>query len=176
MIEATRRKLRQARFFYGHLVNQRNRRTGLSDPEAFRRHFAAFILVARSVLLALHFEEKEKWEAWEPGRRSKLTDEERKLLRFTNELRIDEAKRAGADPVMELEEVALHELLSTNLDVDPWPIAAPGVPPSTVSRPVYYFEHEDGKEEVTALCQRYLEFLEKVVNDYCAENYPASPQ
>jgi hypothetical protein len=182
MIEATRRKLRQARFFYGHLVNQRKRRTGLSDPEAFRSYFTAFILVARSVLLVLHYEEKEKWEAWEPGWKSKLTDEERKLLRFTNELRIDEAKRAGADLLLELEEVAVHELLSANLDIEKWHPAyyhlqrLPGVPPTTVSRPAYYFEHEDGKEEVTALCQRYLEFLEKAVNAYFAENYPASPQ
>jgi hypothetical protein len=39
-------------------------------------------------------------------------------------------------------------------------------------RPTYYFEQEDGKEEVTALCKRYLDFLDKVLNDFCANNQP----
>ena len=45
----------------------------------------------------LHHEEKQKWEAWEPGWKGTLTEEERKLLDFTNELRLDEVKRAGAN-------------------------------------------------------------------------------
>jgi len=59
----------------------------------------------------LHHEEKEKWEAWKPGWESTLTQEEQKLLKFTNELRLDEVKRGGANPTVELEEVAFHELL-----------------------------------------------------------------
>ena len=31
-------------------------------------------------------------------------------------------------------------------------------------------------KEVTALCKRYLEFLEKMVNEFCADNQPASPE
>jgi hypothetical protein len=185
MIGATRRRLRQARFFHGHLVNQHNRRTGLHDPEAFLFYFSAFIQAARSVTWTLGKEENEKWKAWEPKWRASRTEEEQKLLDLTNNLRRDEVHRGGANPIVGLEEVALHELLSANLDVEAWPIANlvtrthsrrfPGVPPSTASRPAYHFEHEDGKEEVTALCARYLELLEKMINDYCADNYPASP-
>jgi hypothetical protein len=181
MLEATRRKLGEARFFYQRLLNERQQ-TFRHDPAAFRYYFSAFIQAARSVTWALGKEEKEKWKAWEPKWESTLADEDKKLLAFTNKLRQDEVHRGGTNPTVELEEVALHELLSANLDVEPRPIAAyphhlhklPGVAPSTASRPVYYFEHEDGKEEVTALCVRYLEFLEKMVNDYSADNYPAS--
>jgi hypothetical protein len=125
-------------------------------------------------------EEPEKWEAWKPKWESTLSDQDKKLLAFANKLRLDVAKRGGADPVMVLEEVELHELVNANLDVDPWPIAAyphhrrtlPGVPPSIAFRPAYYFEQEGGKEEVTALCARYLEFLEKMLTDFCADNQP----
>jgi hypothetical protein len=181
MIEATRRKLGEARFFYQHLVSERQRPTR-HNPETFRYYFSAFIQAARNVLWALHSEEKENWEAWEPGWEETLTTEERKLLKLTKKLRNIEVKEGGVNPSVELEEVALHELLSANLDVEPWPIAAyphhrrklPGVPPSAAFRPAYYFEHEDGKEEVTALCQRYLVLLEKVVEDFCADTFPAS--
>jgi hypothetical protein len=187
MLEATRRKLRQAQFFYQHLINERKRTSPYSleafNLEAFRCYVAAFILVARSVLLVLHYEEKEKWEAWEPGWKSRLTDEERKLLRFTNELRIDEAKRAGADTLVEWEEIAIHELLSANFDLQrqhpaygAHVFAPPGTPSPKIRRPAYYFENEEGKEEVTALCQRYLGFLEKAVEDFCKDTSSASPK
>jgi hypothetical protein len=29
-----------------------------------------------------------------------------------------------------------------------------------------YFEDEEGREEVTALCERYLKFLEKMLSDF----------
>ena len=56
-------------------------------------------------------------------------------------------------------------------DVEPWRqhpaygghiFAPPGVPPPKTFRQAYYFEDKDGKEEVTALCQRYLDFLDKM--------------
>jgi hypothetical protein len=97
MIERTRRKLDEARFFYGHLVNER-RKTFRHDPLAFRYYFSAFIQAARDVLRRAHYEEKGKWEAWEPKWRAKRSEEEQKLLDLTNELRINEVHRGGVDP------------------------------------------------------------------------------
>ena len=48
MIEKTQRRLRQARFFYEHLLKARHQTEG--DPEAFRLYFSAFIQAARSHL------------------------------------------------------------------------------------------------------------------------------
>jgi hypothetical protein len=64
MIERTRTKLDEARFFYGHLVKQQ--KPFRHDPRAFRFYFSAFIQAARSVTWSLGNEEPEKWKAWEP--------------------------------------------------------------------------------------------------------------
>jgi hypothetical protein len=37
----------------------------------------------------------------------------------------------------------------------------PGVQQPKAFRATYYFEDKGGKEEVTALCKRYLDFLDK---------------
>jgi hypothetical protein len=182
MIEATRRKLGEARFFHQHLMNMRQGRTATYQPEAFGYYFSAFISAARSVLWVLHHEEKEKWEAWEPAWKSTLNDEERKFLKFTNELRLDEVKRSGADKIVEWEDVAIHELFSANFDLERQHPAygmsrsSPSVAllrgegdlsaAATVRRRAYYLEQENGKEEVTALCERYLSFLDKVVREF----------
>jgi hypothetical protein len=39
-----------------------------------------------------------------------------------------------------------------------------------LTAPVHYFEDKEGTEEITALCLRYLEFLEKMVKDFCDDN------
>jgi hypothetical protein len=44
--------------------------------------------------------------------------------------------------------------------------APPDTPPPTTKRHAYYFEDEEGREEVTALCERYLKFLEKMLSDF----------
>lgn len=184
MIEATRRKLGEARFFYGHLVKERQH--FMHDPAAFRYYFSAFIQAARSVTWRLGNEEPEKWKEWRPKWERTLSAEDKKLMAFTNTLRTAEVKHRGTDPSVELGEVTFHELLRSE-GVEPWKqhpayavqlfnqSAMPGVPSPTVFRPSYYFEQEDGKQEVTALCQRYLVFLEKMLNDFCADNQPASP-
>jgi hypothetical protein len=83
--------------------------------EEFRFYFSAFIQAARSVTWTLGNEEPEKWKAWEPKWKATRNNEEQKLLDLTNELRLDEAKRGGANALVEWEVVALHELL-----VEPW--------------------------------------------------------
>jgi hypothetical protein len=174
MIERTHRRLRQARFFYQHLLKARDQTQG--DPEAFRFYFNAFIETARTVTWTLGNEEPEKWKAWEPKWKANLSKGEQKLLDITNKLRIDEVKKGGADLTVDFEEVAIDELLSANLDLrrqhpaygHHW-TGPPGVPPPKILRPVHYFGDEEGKEEMTALCLRYLDFLEKVVKNFCAD-------
>jgi hypothetical protein len=183
MIERTRRKVDEAKFFYEHLVRRQGRL--VNDPRAFQFYFSAFIQAARSVTWALDNEETEKWKAWEPKWKSTLTAEELKLLKVTNELRLDEAKRGGSNPSVELEEVAVRELvLSLDFDLERQHPAhgmhrrspMPGLSQPKAFRAAHYFEDEDGKEEVTALCKRYLDFLDKMLNDFCADNQPTSPE
>ena len=93
MIERTQRRLRQARFFYQHLVNARH-----GDPEAFRFYFSAFIQSARSVTWALKKEESEKWKKWEPTWRANRSEGERKLLKIATDLRNVESEGRRSQP------------------------------------------------------------------------------
>jgi hypothetical protein len=43
-----------------------------------------------------------------------------------------------------------------------------GVPLPSAQRPAYYLEHENGKAEVTAMCKQYLDYLEKMIQDFLA--------
>jgi len=67
-IEATRLKLREAHFFYQHLIDQQQRRM---PEQAFGFYFSPFISAARSVSF-LQNEQQEKYLAWEPGWKEKL--------------------------------------------------------------------------------------------------------
>jgi hypothetical protein len=174
MLKATHDQLGEARFFYQHLLTSGSSYSVRHDPREFRYYFSAFIRAARSVLWVAHYEEKDKWKAWEPGWKNRLTDEERELLDFTNELRLDEEKRAGANTHVGWEEIAIDDLVkSANFELERshpaygvHVFAPPGVPLPKARRPAYYFEQKDGKQEVTALCDRYLKFLEKVVAEF----------
>jgi hypothetical protein len=109
MIEAAQRKLREARFFYGHLARERHRSappiqvdtretvSNRSEPEAFRFYFSAFIGAARSVTWAMKSEDTERYLVWEPTWKAQLTTEEEKLEKLTNDLRLDEVKRLGRE-------------------------------------------------------------------------------
>jgi hypothetical protein len=167
MIERTQRRLRQARFFYQHLVNQQRK----GDPETFRFYFSAFILSARTVTWTLGKEQPDKWKAWET--KWKKSQEEQKLLDVTNELRTAETHEGGADLTEELEEIAVEALL------DAVPRRHRSQAAFLLARrrrlhgasvklmqPVHYFEDNDGKQGITALCRRYLEVLEKMVKDF----------
>jgi hypothetical protein len=183
IIEKAQRKLREARFFHNHLVNVRpttvNARqptVTADDPEAFRFYFSAFIQSARSVTWAIGNEEREKWEAWKPKWEAELSEEERRLLNLTNEHRIDEAKRGGADLTEELEEVAVKAAVDLRPPIH-WErdrlvggSAEQRIVTRKEMRPAYYFEDKEGKEEITALCERYLKFLEKTVAEFIREN------
>jgi hypothetical protein len=183
MIEKTQRRLRQARFFHQHLVNTRpttvNARQPTvtpDDPEAFRFYFSAFILSARTITWAIGHEEPDKWKAWKLKWEPQLTEEERKLLKLTTDLRNAEEHRGGADLPEELEEVAVQAAIDTRprtyweRDGLVGGSASIQIVTSKELRPAYYFKDKEGKEEITAFCERYLKFLEKTISDFIREN------
>jgi hypothetical protein len=173
MIEKAQSRLRQAQFFYQHLVNARQ--STKADPEAFRFYFSAFILSARTITWTIKKEEKEKWEAWRPKWEDNRTPEEQQLLDLTKKLRNVEEKEGGADLIEELEEVAVQAAVDLRPPIH-WErdgLVHGSMEQRLVTRkelrPSYYFEDKEGKEEITALCGRYLELLEKVVKDFCSD-------
>jgi len=183
MIEKAQRKLRQARFFLNHLLNARpttiNARQPTVtpyDPEAFRFYFSAFIQSARTITWTIKEEEKEKWLEWEPKWKAKLTPEEQRLLDLTRQLRNVEEKEGGADLTEEWEEVAVQAAVDLKPPIH-WErngivrfSASHEIVTRQELRPAYYFEDKQGSEEISALCERYLKFLEKTVADFIREN------
>jgi hypothetical protein len=166
MLGATQRKLREAQFFYRHLLDvQQGKR---NEPEAFSFFFSAFIQAARNVTWVMGSEGKNKYDVWKPLWERELTEEEKKLEKLTNELRLDETKRRGAEIIVEPEEVETYELLRNFeiqmgrpaylMEAQPGSIVTP-----KFYRPAHYLETEDGKAKVTEICKRYLDFLEKKV-------------
>jgi hypothetical protein len=165
MIEKAQRRLRQARFFYQHLVNVRpttvNARQPTvtpDNPEAFRFYLHAFIQSARTITWTIGEEEPEKWEAWKPKWEAQHSEEERELLKLTNKLRTDEVHRGGADLTEELEEVVVQaavdlrpETYSERDGIVSYS-ASKQIVPKKELRPAYYFENKEGKEEISTLC------------------------
>jgi len=96
VIEATQDKLAEARFFLGHMQEEAAR-VMRQKPEAFGHYLSAFITAARSVPWVLVCEQQEKYLAWRATWDAAKTDEEWELEKFTNERRLDETKRTGAE-------------------------------------------------------------------------------
>jgi hypothetical protein len=142
MIEATHRKLREARFFHRHLMDLRHGRSATYEPEAFGFYFNAFISAARSVTWVLENEEKDTWEAWKPTWEATFTDEIDELLSITNRERQHPA-------------YGMHQSSQPGSSVS-----------AKVMRRAYYLEQKNGKEEMTEIGERYLNFLEKVVQEF----------
>ena len=183
MIEATQRKLREAQFFYRHLVDSQDLMgPDRNEPDAFSFYLSAFISAARSVPWVLQSEEKEKYEAWKPKWDAQLSSDERELVKFTNERRLDTVKRRGIEAIIEWENIDLYELFkgspffkSDILDLNrQYPVfgnhmsAPPAAETPSVSlvRPVFHFEREGAKEEVTKTCRKYLDYLERFVREF----------
>jgi len=179
MVPETQRKLREAQFFYRHLLDERQQ-TVRHNAEAFGYYYSAFLSAARSVPWVLQNEEPEKYRAWRSGWEAQLGPEDRKLLKLTNELRIAETKRDGAKPIVELEAIPIAQILGARPEHHPsrtmqlgtpatlTGVVPPGVPEAKVGRWVHYVEDEDGRTEVTAMCKRYLDYLEKLVQEFLA--------
>jgi hypothetical protein len=108
-IEATKDKLDEARFFLGHMRAEAAK-VVKQHPEAFGHYFSAFITAARSVPWVLQCEQQENYLVWRNIWNAAKTDEERELENFTNERRLDEVKRNGAETAVTWEEVSIFKL------------------------------------------------------------------
>jgi hypothetical protein len=172
MLEATLDNLEEARFFLQKL-REMAAAAAHRDAGAFGHYLSAFISAARSVPWVLGNEEKEKYDAWKATWEDALTADDKELLRFTNERRLDEAKRKGAGLKVNWKYVSIYELPPEQYRMFEGTRATPltlvtleGLIPAPpkVGRPVHHFS--DGDEEVIATCERWLQYLEKLVDTF----------
>ncbi|RXZ45438.1 hypothetical protein [Crenobacter cavernae] len=171
MIEATKNKLHETKFFL-HLLVKESEKLIRNEPEAFRYYLSAFLSAARSVTFALQSEEKEKYDklfsAWMDNR----TEEERQLFKLFKNQRNAEQKQGGATVSEALEYIPYVEIRSESLG-DPtysfqW-LGPHGTPHPTVGRPIHHFEFCGSLVEVTTLSKQYVDLLEQLVQDFMAD-------
>lgn len=168
MIEATQRKLREARFFYRQLVAEGDK-TITSEPEAFFYFLSAFLSAGRSVTWVLQTEEKNKYDAWFPQWKRTRSDDERKLLVDMNDQRVAEVHKDGAET-----SVARLFIPVTEIRIDTRGHPAYGIhwfgPPDAaapeVERRTAFFELGHSKAEVTETGGRYLNLLETCIAQF----------
>jgi hypothetical protein len=173
VLEATLDKLEEARFFLQKLREAAAPGAVHRDVGAFGHYLSAFLSAARSVPWVLGNEEKERYEAWKPTWEAALTPEDRELLRFTNERRLDEAKRKGAGLKVNWKYISIYELPPEHYQTFEGSRATPltlvtlegSIPtPPQVGRAVHHFS--DGDDEVLAKCEGWLQYLQKLVDTF----------
>jgi hypothetical protein len=109
MLDSTKNKLREAEFFYRGL-SAAERRIMRNEPELFGYYLSAFLSAARSVADYLLAEEGERYRAWWAIRKQSLAENEKELLKFTNQERVNSVHVAGASVEHGHEYVSAHEL------------------------------------------------------------------
>jgi hypothetical protein len=97
MIELTKDRLEEARFFLGHLQQHKDRqaRPKKPPPEHFRRYLNAFLNAATSVELILKKEEPKKYKAWIgswEAQRAKAEDALQELMRGKRNTSVHEGR------------------------------------------------------------------------------------
>ncbi len=174
MIPLTKDRLDEARFFLGHLHNERRKHAHPNKPPSahFRFYLHAFIGAACSIRWVLQSEEKEKYEAWKPFWEARISEAEKPLLKLTTAMRNSAVKEGHIETTSRSQKVVipiepdpyqLHThrayLLQLRQAGGPWTIRED------------HFVELDGKEqEVTTVCEQYVEFLEKLVTDFEKSN------
>jgi hypothetical protein len=172
MIEATQDKLDEARFFLRRLRREADKTSTSEEEEpdaTFGHYFSAFVSAARSVPYALQAEEKEKYDAWIDQWDASLGPEDKDLLKFMHQRRLDEIHRKGAKTgIARWERVSIFNLPVRTYRVSgrTWHqrLALSGATP-LIYRAIHQFK-EGGQPEVIAECQRWLDYLEKLVGAF----------
>ena len=168
-IPNTQKKLREAKFFLGHV--SKSGRSPQLDREDFDFYLSAFLSAGRSVTLFLQCEQKGSYDVWYPNWYQALSEDERKLLKFSNAQRVAAVHKQGAETQSDIEMVSLTQFeaeykpQSISWMTSGW-FDRPGIPPTKMGVMVYYFEIEGTKEKAVDTCKRYLALLEKLVREF----------
>jgi hypothetical protein len=168
MIEATKKKLREALFFFYALLNESGK-VLRSDPEIFSHYLSAFLSAARSVTFALQWEEKEKYDAWFPDWMDGLAEEDKELFGLFVGQRNKNLKRGSAEVEDVLEFIPLTEVLQDRHGHPAYGFhwsSLPGAPPPEVGVSKAFFEFNGSQIEVTSACERYVRLLQKLIIDF----------
>jgi hypothetical protein len=174
MIERTKDRLQEARFFLGHLHDEREKHAHPNKPPLshFRYYLHAFIGAARSVTWVLQSEEREKYDAWVGLWDAQKSKAEKALQELTNDMRLSAVKRGHVETIARSEQVQIP------IDPNPYQIHSlrayalqlrQGGGPWTTKED-HFVEFDGTEREITTVCEQYFQFLERLVNDFAAKH------
>jgi len=163
----TRRKLREARFFFDRL---RDRASDLRlDADEVGFYLSAFLSAARSVTLVLQVEEKEFYDAWYDSWLANLSPADQGVFKFMNAQRVLEVHLTGADVTSTMEFRPVTQVERGTGGQPGYKVywsGPPGTPPPEIGLPVHQFRVGDDLVDVGGACRRYLSILEQLVRDF----------
>ncbi len=162
-IPKTQKKLREARFFCGHMsVSERS--PGL-DREDLDFYLSAFLAAGRTVTGFFDEKRNRQYRRWFHQCKMVLAESDRKLLNDMTSQRDAEIHEEGAEVLPEVEFVPVTE-------IDRGPRSSPaygmhwGIPPPKIGTKVLYFNLRGKRAKVTTTCKRHLELLDQLVRDF----------
>jgi len=170
MIEATKKKHREAGFFLQRLVEQEHR-LYRPEPEARDYYLSAFLSAARSVGDFIVAEEKERYSNWFAQRKLSLTNEEQELLKITKNQRNQSVHDRGAKVQSNVTLVPMHELQREmqekggSLEIHPGGVPGDPLPMPQVEKTILSFS-ERPDSNVSDVCRRYFELLTRLLSEY----------
>jgi hypothetical protein len=194
--ENTQRKIREANFFLGHLIQYSQRfpsgRVVADNQEEFAYYLSAFLSAAYSILEVLMVEvgrdRLKEYRTWYRKWLSGRTNAERRLLPparsrggrdrkssegFIADQRHAEVHNKGAKARAAWTMIPITRLRQ-NVQHHPahmffWPGPSDADPPR-VGLNVYYFDIDDHEAEAVQVCTQHLELLKALVDDFVAEH------
>jgi hypothetical protein len=167
MIDATQKKLREARFF-AQMLGKVNRQPGLNEPEEFEFYLSGFLSAARAVTFTLQYEAKDKYDAWSPAWFSSRGPEDQALLKDMITHRNSVQKRGGAETDQDWVYIPVTETRIRMENRHPsygfhW-YGPPETPPPTFGTLVFSFKGSGC--EVISACEKYLTILDSLVREF----------
>jgi hypothetical protein len=172
MIELTKDRLAEARFFLGHLQDERakNARVNKPPPEYFRYYLNAFLAAARSVVDVLGKEGLrkagggKKYRAWRVSWNARYTEAEKALDGLTRKMRNTLLHQGRVKMTSRTEEVPIRETYDPRYQVHRHPLWLQHQ--AFTVRDVQYVESEGAERDVIEVCKRYVDVLTRMVDDF----------
>jgi hypothetical protein len=162
-MEQTRLKLAEAAFFLREFESVYSRILR-NEPMAPRFYLSAFLGAGRAVGYCAQAEHGDVYRDWfATYKDTKLTPDERDLLRFTKDQRDKGVHYFGAELFYENETVPLYELAREGSHVEFTSGGPLGVPmPTTVRTTVRFSDFPN--ESPVDVCRRYLHLMNKIAD------------
>lgn len=165
---ATRKKLRESRFFYDLLVSAEGQIMKQQGEEASDYYLSAFLTAARSVPCVLESEEKLRFKKWYKQWKRRLKPADRSTWEFHVKQRVKSVHARGAetravatsDPVQELQ----MELARRGGAAYFFGGAARTEPP-TITRTSQEFPTRTPADVATS-CRAFLDLVSRLVDDF----------